>query len=136
MNLKIHAPTSAIFSQMNKMFKFTIPWYLLHNSALTWSFHIFTIKCVHLKPVYPVIWWGTRKEKPARFLEIVILCKALCGNFKRKLCPSLCYHMTWVYTCFHVCIYFFDISVHFFSILLFLRIAIFSFSFRHSQLVF
>ena len=29
--LKFHADTAAIFSQMNRTLKFTIPWYLLHS---------------------------------------------------------------------------------------------------------
>ena len=38
-NLKCHADTAAIFSQMNKMLKFTIPWYCLHNMTSRYSFH-------------------------------------------------------------------------------------------------
>ena len=30
-NLRFHADTAAIFSEMKKTLKLTIPWYLLHN---------------------------------------------------------------------------------------------------------
>ena len=52
----------------------------------------------------PVIWWASRKEKTARFLETVILCEAFRGNFKRKLGSSLCYHTISVLTCLCACI--------------------------------
>ena len=45
------------------------------------------------------------KGKPAIFLETVILFESFCGNFQRKLGPSLCYHTISVHTCFCVCIY-------------------------------
>ena len=64
---------------------------------------IFT-KCFHGKSVCPVIWSATGKEKPARFLETVILGEAFRGNFKRKLSSSLCYHTISVRTCNYVCI--------------------------------
>ena len=64
---------------------------------------VFT-KCFHGKSVCPVIWRATGKEKPARFLETVILCEAFRGNFKRKLGSSLCSHTISVRTCFCVCI--------------------------------
>ena len=48
------------------------------------------------------LWWATGKEKPARFLETVILCEAFRENFKGKLGSSLCYHTISVCTCFWV----------------------------------
>ena len=56
------------------------------------------------KSVCPVVCWATGKVKPAKFLEIVIFCQVFCGNFKRKLDSSLCYHKISVRTCFSVCI--------------------------------
>ena len=78
-----------------------------------------------------VIQLTTGKEKPARFLETVILWEEFCGNFKRKLNSSLCCHAISVRTCFRVSM--FNISVCLFSILLFLCNAIFSSSFKHSE---
>ena len=63
---------------------------------------VFT-KCFQRKSVCPAIWRATGKEKPARFLETVILCKAFRGNFKRKLGSSLCYNTMSVRICFSVC---------------------------------
>ena len=77
LKLKFHAKTAAIFSQMNKTLNlqyhdiFCIIWHHIKVFA----------KYVHQKWVYPVIWWATRKVKPARFLETVILYEAFCGNF-------------------------------------------------------
>ena len=51
-NLKFHADTVAIFSQMNKNVKFTMPWYLLHNMTSHQSFH----EMLSRKSVSPVIW--------------------------------------------------------------------------------
>ena len=66
---------------------------------------VFT-KCFYGKLVCPVIWWATGKERPARFLETVILCEAFRGNFKMKVGSSLCYHTISVRTCLCVCICF------------------------------
>ena len=98
--LKFHADTAASFSQINKTLKLTIPWYL----CMIWRhLKVFT-KCFLEKLTCPVIWWATRKENPARFLEAAILCEEFCGNFKRKLSSSPCYHMISVRSCFCVCI--------------------------------
>ena len=64
---------------------------------------VFT-RSFHEKFVCPVILWATGKEKPCRFLETVILCEALRGNFKRKVGSSLYYHTISVRTCSCVCI--------------------------------
>ena len=78
------------------------------------------------------IWWTTRKEKPARFLETVILCEAFHGNFKRKLSSALWDHIILVHSCF-LCLHLLNISVCLLSILSFLCNAIFSFSFKYSE---
>ena len=88
--------TAAIFSQMNKTLKFTIPWYLQHNRR---QVKVFT-KSFREKSFSPVICWATGKEKPARFLKTVILCEAFRGSFKRKLGSSLCYHRISAHACF------------------------------------
>ena len=99
-NLKFHADTAAIFSQMNKTLNlqyhgiFCIIW--CHIKVFTRNFHG--------NSVFPVIWWATGKEKPSRFLETVILCEAFRGNFKRKVGFSLYYHTISVCTCSCVCI--------------------------------
>ena len=61
---------------------FCIIWH--HIKVFTRSFH--------WKSMCPVIWRATRKEKPSRSLETVILCEVFCGNFKRKVSSSLYYH--------------------------------------------
>ena len=87
---------AAIFSQMNLQYHgiFCIIW--RHVKVSTKRFQG--------KSVCPVIWWATGKEKPARFLETVILCDAILENFKRKVGSSLCYHTTSMRNCFCVCI--------------------------------
>ena len=57
-------------------------------------------KCFYGKPACSLVCWATGKEKPARFLEKVVLLEAFCGNFKNKLCSSLCYHIILLCTCF------------------------------------
>ena len=106
-HLKFHqfqVDTAGIFSQMIKTLNvqyygiFCIIW--LHIKVFT--------KCFHGKSVCPVIWWGTKKEKPARFLETVILCEAFRENFKKKVGSSLCYHTISVHTgfCVSICLIF------------------------------
>ena len=51
-----------------------------------------------------VIWWATRKGKPARFLERVVLYEAFRRNVLGKLDSSLCYHTISLRNCFCVCI--------------------------------
>ena len=100
-----------------------IPWHGIF--CIIWRhIKVFT-KCFRGKSVYSVIWWDIGKEKPSRFLKTVIPCEEFLGTF------SFCCHMISVRTCFFVDL--FNISVLFFSILLFLCNAIFSFSFKHSE---
>ena len=94
-NLNFHADTAAIFSQMNETLN------LQHHGifGVIWRHIKVFKKCFHRKSVCPVIWWATGK---ARFLKKVT--KAFHGNFKRKLCSSLCYRTLSVRNCFCVCI--------------------------------
>ena len=73
--------------------------------CITWRHIKVFAKCFHGKSVCWVIWWATRKGKPARFLEIlVILYEAFRRNFWGKLDSSFCYHTISVRNCFCVCI--------------------------------
>ena len=99
-NLKFRADTAVIFNQMKKTLNlqyhgiFCIKWH--HIKVFT--------KFFYRKSVCPVIWWAIRKEKPAKFLETVILCEAFRGNFKNKVGSSLYYHTKPMRTCFCVSI--------------------------------
>ena len=53
-----------------------------------------------------VMWVSTRKEKPLRFLEKVVLREAFPGNFVRNWTLVFNYHTISVSTCFYACIYF------------------------------
>ena len=76
-NLNFHDDTGTIFSQINKMLNSQC-----HGIfSIIWRHIKFFTKCFHGKSVYPAIWRATGKERPARFLETVILCEAFRRNF-------------------------------------------------------
>ena len=85
---------------MNKMLNFQCHGIFCIISGHTKVF----MRSFHEKPVSPVIWWSTAKEKPSKFLETVILGGSLRGNFNRKVGSSLYYHANSVHTCSCVCI--------------------------------
>ena len=94
------AGTAVIFSQIDK----TLNLQYHGIFSIMWRYVKVFMKCFPGKFVCPVIWRPTGKEKPARFLETVILCEAFRRNFKRKFGSSPCYHTISVRTCFCVCI--------------------------------
>ena len=72
--------------------------------CIIWCYIKVFTRSFYGKSACPVIWWATGKEKPSRFLETVILCEVICGNFKRKVRSSRYYHAISVHTCSCVCI--------------------------------
>lgn len=92
---------------------------------------VFT-KCFGRKSVCLVVWCHSGKDEIGRFLEALILCKALCGNFKGN--SILVCDITWYREYSFLFLYiFFYISVCLLSILLFMCKTIFKFSLRDSK---
>ena len=117
--LNFHDDTGRIFSQINKMLNSQC-----HGIfSIIWRHIKFFTKCFHGKSVSPAIWRATGKERPARFLETVILCEAFRRNFAILA-------IIWYQCVLFLCQYLFNISVRLFSRLLSLYNAIFSFSFN------
>ena len=71
-----HANTAVFYKQMNKILTYIIVSPTQRGASLK-----FFMKCFYKKSIFSVIYWVYRKEKPAQFLETVILCKAVPGKF-------------------------------------------------------